>query len=306
MSLSYIKRAEQGNRSALSFIATILICVGGLFVGQSIPIFLAAFIKAGMKGEDISNIDTTAKLIGYFPFPVSFGLLMTGFVVLIICLWICMKLFHRRKFSTLWSDQDRFRKKDFLLGLFISILLFVGTDLLTHFLSPADHKWVFDPAVYYLFVPLALVFIPLQTLSEELFFRGYLYQAFGLVGHNKWLAWLASGIVFGLFHFGNVEMDISFWKMGIVYIGSGLMIGLSVMFSKGIEFGWGFHLVNNLYLSLITNFKGSSLDGPTLYTIPKPSSDRILLEFGLMFLIFTLILVLVYRNNVKNLFVRAA
>jgi membrane protease YdiL (CAAX protease family) len=129
-----------------------------------------------------------------------------------------------------------------------------------------------------------------------------LYQGIGLATKNKWLALLFSASIFGLFHFGNSEMIIDFWKMGIIYIGSGVMIGMSVMLSKGIEFGWGFHLINNLYLSTISTFPGSSLSGPTLYAIPKPTGDRILLEFFIQFVIFMLILLVVYRKNVKTLF----
>lgn len=302
MSLSYIHRAEQGNRSALAFIATFIMAAGGLFLGQSVPIYFAALIKASRRGEQVESLDTAEKLIGYFPFPVSFSLIMVGFVLLLMFLWFGVKFFHRRPFSSLWSDEGRFRGKEFLAGVGISLVIFISSDVIAYFLSPQDHQWVFEPAKYFAFLPLALIFIPVQTLAEELFFRGYIYQGVGLATKNAWLAWLISGVLFGLFHFGNVEMDMGFWKLGIVYIGSGLMIGLSVLLSKGIEFGWGFHLVNNLYLSIITNFPGGSLDGPTLFRIPKPTADRILIEFLIMFAIFAAILFIRYRRNVKNLF----
>jgi membrane protease YdiL (CAAX protease family) len=305
MSLSYIKRAEQGNRSALSFIATIILCVGALIFGQSVPLMAAIFFKQAMLGKEIpgaSELGTIDKILGYFPYHISFSLLMMGFVFLIIALWVCVKFIHRRRFATLWSDQDRFRTKEFLKGLFISLALFVLADLVIHYFQPNYHQWVFNPAKFWIYLPFALVLIPLQTLSEELFFRGYLYQSIGMGTKNPWIALLISATIFGLFHFGNTEMSISFWKMGIIYIGSGVMIGMSVLLSKGIEFGWGFHLVNNLYLSTISTFPGSSLSGPTLYAIPKPGADRILLEFCIQFCIFMLILLLVYRKNLKSLF----
>jgi membrane protease YdiL (CAAX protease family) len=309
MSLSYIKRAEQGNRSALSFIATIFLCIGGLYLGQSIPLTFAIMMKNAINGKEAivsGDVSTMDKLMGHFPYPISFSLIMLGFVTLIVMLWLSMKFIHRRKFSTLWSDQDRFRWKDFLLGISISIVLFFTADYLVYLTDPTYHTWVFKPEKFWAYLPVALLFIPLQTLSEELFFRGYLYQTAGLATKNKWTALLISATVFGVFHFGNTEMSMGFWKMGIIYIGSGLMIGLSVMFSKGIEFGWGFHLVNNLYLSTISTFPGSSLNGPTLFSIPKPTGDRILMEFGLQFLLFTAILVVVYHKNLKSLFVKSA
>jgi membrane protease YdiL (CAAX protease family) len=304
MSLSYIKRAEQGNRSALSFVATIFLCVGALIFGQSVPLLAAIFFKQALQGKEIpgaEDLGTTEKILGYFPYHISFSLLMLGFVFLIIALWVCVKFIHRRKFATLWSDEDRFRTKDFLKGLFISLILFVSADLVIHYFDPTYHKWVFDPAKFWIYLPFALVLIPLQTLSEELFFRGYLYQGIGMASKSPWTALIMSSVVFGLFHFGNSEMSISFWKMGIIYIGSGVMIGMSVVLSKGIEFGWGFHLINNLYLSTISTFPGSSLSGPTLYAIPQPEADRILIEFCIQFCIFTGILLVIYRKNLKTI-----
>ncbi len=303
MSLSYIKRAEQGNHSALSFVASITLCVGVLFLG-GMPLLIAIALKSISKGEvsDVSSLKTMDRLMGHFPYHISFFLLMLGFVMLVITIWFCIRFIHRRKFVTIWSDQDMFRWKDFLIGLFISLALFVASDMVIHAIDPTYHKWVFDGSKFWIYLPFALILIPIQTLAEELLFRGHLYQAFGLATKNKWTALLLAGIIFGLFHFGNSEMNIDFWKMGIIYIGSGLMIGLSVMFSRGIEFGWGFHLINNLYLSTICTFPGSSLSGPTLFAIPKPSGDRILIEFAIQFILFALILLVVYRKNVKSLF----
>ena len=165
---------------------------------------------------------------------------------------------HRRKFGTIWSDEDKFRPKEFIRGLLIFFVLFGIAHFITYAVNPSDYKFVFNADQFFIFLPAALIMVPIQTLSEEMFFRGYLYQAFGIAFRKKWMALIISSIFFGLFHFGNPEMAIDPWKMGFVYIGSGFMIGLCVMFSKGIEFGWGFHLINNLYLSLIVTWPGRS------------------------------------------------
>jgi len=328
MSLSYIKRAELGNRSALYVFfancATLILSLGALVLGQSLPLTVAIIIKLSAKGEKLDDVlkklgglKTAEDLLSFFPYHIGFTLIMMGFIFLVFALWFSLKFIQRRKFSSLWSDENRFRSKNFWIAVFISLLLFGGSDLIIHFADPTYHTWVFDAKKFWIYLPFALILIPIQTLSEELFFRGYLYQTVGL-GTNylnkelswslnsKWVALIISAIIFGVFHFGNAEMSMGFWKMATIYIGSGLMIGLSVIISKGIEFGWGFHLVNNLYLSTISTFPGSSLSGPTLFTIPKPSGDRILIEFGIQFLIFTLILLAVYRKNVKTLFDRNA
>jgi membrane protease YdiL (CAAX protease family) len=309
MSLSYIKRAEQGNRSALSFVGSIIMCFGTMFAA-GIPLFFGIFLKKAMGKKVV--IGNAQQLMSNFSEPVGYSLLMTGFLMVLLSVWFSVKYIHRRKFGTIWSEEDRFRPKDFLKGLLFSICLFGVSDLLMHYYDPSYHTWVFNSKRFWTFVPFVLFFVPIQTLAEEALFRGHLYQASGLAVNwinktlhtrlsSKWIAVIFCSLLFGLFHFGNAEMGISFWKMGLVYIGTGLMIGLTVVFSKGIEFAWAFHLINNLYLSTIVTFKGSSLDGPTLFTIPAPHADRVLTEFAIQFGIFLIALMILYRKNIKGL-----
>jgi membrane protease YdiL (CAAX protease family) len=305
MSLSYIKRAEQGNHSALSFVGSIILCFGALLLG-SLPLMMAIIFKKVLTKSDEPIGTNLDQLMGHFPYPVSYALLMSGFVILLGAVWFSIRFIHKRKFGTLWSDRDKFRIKDFLKGLISSILIFAISDLLMHQFDPGYHTWAFNANQFWTFLPFAIIFVPLQTLAEEALFRGHLYQAVGLATKNKWTALVICSVIFGVFHFGNSEMGINFWKMGLIYIGTGFMIGLTVVFSKGIEFGWAFHLVNNMYLTIIVTFPTSSLNGPTLYTIPQPSADRILLEFFIQFAIFVLALAVLYRKNLKTLLIEPA
>jgi uncharacterized protein len=319
MSLSYIKRAEQGNRSALSFIATILLCIGGLIIGQTVPIYFAIYLKKSANGEHISqgDLDTIGHIMGHFPSHISLPLVMMGFVFLLLMTLFGVRYIHRRNTRTLWSEQEKFRWLDFLKGAGITLLLMGiahGSILL---FSPGEYKWVFDPVKFYPFMVVVLIFVPLQTLSEEMFFRGYLYQGFGTAFNyfnrernasinSKWVSFLLTGICFGAFHFNNPEMGINLWKVAVVYIGSGLMIGLSVLLTGGIEYGWGYHLVNNLFAFLFVTFPGSASDGPTLYLTTTPSANYLLTEFLISFLIFVTFLCILYPKKIKTLFNREA
>ena len=61
--------------------------------------------------------------------------------------------------------------------------------------------------------------------SEELLFRGYLTQAFGLPG-GFWAAWLVPGVWFGLLHFANPEVSAYGVLMTMpIYIDMGLLLG---------------------------------------------------------------------------------
>jgi len=301
MSLSYIKRAEQGNRSALSFVGSVMLCLGAVMLA-AMPLYTAIIIKNLITNSDKPIGTTMDQLMGHFSYPVGYSFLMSGFVVIVLMVVFCIRVIHRRKFGTLWSDEDRFRPKEFIKGLVFSIILFSLSDFIVNHNTPGYMTWVFNPDKFWIFLPFALIFIPIQTLAEELIFRGHFYQTFGLVTKNKWVSLVICSVIFGALHFTNAEMGIDAWKVGAVYIGSGLLIGFTVLISKGIEFGWAFHLVNNLYLSTIVTFPGSSLDGPTLYMKPKPSADWILTEFLVEVLILVLVVGVIYRKNLPSLF----
>src|SRR5688572_16649098 len=118
MSLSYIKRAEQGNRSALSFIGSIIMCFGTMFAA-GLPIGLGIAIKKAMGKEVVWG--NVSDLMSNFSEPVGYSLLMTGFLMVLLSVWFSIKYIHRRKFGTVWSEKDRFRIPDFLKGLIFSI-----------------------------------------------------------------------------------------------------------------------------------------------------------------------------------------
>jgi uncharacterized protein len=101
-----------------------------------------------------------------------------------------------------------------------------------------------------------------------LIFRGYLTQAFGLLGRGIWLAWIVPALMFGLLHGVNPEIEaFGFSTMMVYYIGMGLFLGWITLKSKGLELAVGLHVANNLYASLMVTFPDSAIPSPALFTI---------------------------------------
>src|SRR5688572_27725786 len=101
MSLNFIKRAEQGNRSALPYIATTLMWVGGMFMLQMMVGTIATLIASEKKGESVT-LNSVDAIIAQFPHPWGFAILMSTFAGLIGILWLCLRFFHQRKLSSVW------------------------------------------------------------------------------------------------------------------------------------------------------------------------------------------------------------
>lgn len=90
------------------------------------------------------------------------------------------------------------------------------------------------------FVLAVLIGAPLQAAAEEVFFRGYLMQAFGAATGNVWVGLVASSLLFALFH--GIQNPALFAHR-LVF---GLVMGALVIATGGVEAAIGAHIVNNV------------------------------------------------------------
>lgn len=109
-------------------------------------------------------------------------------------------------------------------------------------LSLLGKPWPFGAAQdqWLWFAVAVLVLSPLQAAAEEVFFRGYLFQAIGSVSVNRWLPILLSAVLFALFH-GTQNLALFADRFAF-----GLLAGFLVVLTGGIEAGIAAHVVNNL------------------------------------------------------------
>jgi membrane protease YdiL (CAAX protease family) len=98
--------------------------------------------------------------------------------------------------------------------------------------NPFDAKLVFLLLV-------TLVLTPLQAAGEEYLFRGYLTQAFGTIVPTAF-AVLVPALLFGLAHGLGQGLPIFIDRFAF-----GLVAGVLVVLTGGIEAGLAMHLVNN-------------------------------------------------------------
>lgn len=101
------------------------------------------------------------------------------------------------------------------------------------------------------FLLAVLIGFPLQAVAEEVFFRGYLMQAFGAAAGNKWFALVASSVLFALFH--GVQNPALF----VHRLAFGLVAGGLVLAVGGLEAGIAAHVINNLGAFGYAMFTGS-------------------------------------------------
>ena len=142
---------------------------------------------------------------------------------------------------------------------------------------------------------ISVVMIPLQTSAEELFFRGYLMQGFGVIFRNRWLPLITTSIIFGMLHIWNPEID----KLGVnliwYYIGTGLFLGVITLMDEGLELALGFHAANNLVTALLVTASWTSFQTESL--LIDNSEPSLIKELLITFLVVYPILILLFSRK---------
>jgi len=111
--------------------------------------------------------------------------------------------------------------------------------------------WNFKPIPFFTLLAVSLLFLPFQTSFEELLFRGYLMQGFGVMFRNKWLPLILTSVIFGLMHGMNPEVEKLGYISMVFYIGTGLLFGIVTLMDEGTELALGLHAVNNIVAAVL-------------------------------------------------------
>ncbi len=217
-----------------------------------------------------------------------------AFILGIIGVWIAIKLLHKKSLTQVTTGRTSFDYNRVLYAIWIGLCVYFAVFILEILVFKAELTYQApNPWEYLTFFLFAIVLVPYQAGFEEIFFRGYLLQAFTLVGKNKAMLALASGVVFTIPHLLNPEP----WAYGLIpYVISlvtvGAFLALMTLLDGGIELAVGYHAINNLFISLIANTEISVSQTPSLFVLPPveyallPGIMVQLVSYGVVFVIF--------------------
>jgi membrane protease YdiL (CAAX protease family) len=234
--LALLGQGIDPNQSAVRFFGVVAIVVG--LVGYSIA---SSSVNLGvewlgwlLEGRSGAFSDYAVRATA---FETVWGLvaanLAIGSAILVVA--GLLRLLHRRRAIWLWSVTPGVRWR-FLLACFLAgLVVLVGLQFVLSgvpVLRPQDGIAGFVVAI--------LVTSPIQAAAEEVFFRGYLMQALGLVWRRQWFPVVASALLFALFH-GTQNLPLFFHRFSF-----GLIMGALVWRTGGLEASIGAHIANNL------------------------------------------------------------
>jgi membrane protease YdiL (CAAX protease family) len=261
----YLNLARLGKNDWWRFIlAVLIILIAWQLVGATPTLLLVLWVMFD------GNPTTTLNPDGSFPgvnINISFTVMMLASWAFIVGIFLAVRFIHQRKLLTLVTPEHSLNWRRLFQGFTVWFLLAVITGIIEALLHPGRYVLTLDLPHLLPFVFLALALIPIQTSAEELFFRGYILQGFGLRIRNIWLLTIISGVIFMLPHFLNPEAKTNFLLMGIYYFSIGAAMAYITLRDGRLELALGMHAANNLFAGLIANAVVTVMPTPSIFTV---------------------------------------
>lgn len=281
------------------YLLGVMVIIFGLVI---LSPFLIGLIKNALAPAD-SDIGDLGKYLSKNAF---FLVNMLPFVIGFFSLLFCSRFLFHRPLRTFLTARPRFDFKRFFFSFGLWSALMLASFFLTFIDSNHQLVWNFQSEKFFYLLLIAVVFVPVQTGFEEIFFRGFLLQLFGKMTQKGIYLVLITGTLFGLLHLMNPEIEKLGLFAAIYYVVSGLFTTLIAILDDGIELSWGFHLANNLFGIIIVTNEWQALQTDALFMDVSPPAPgwemyvTMFLLYPLMILVFCL--VYQWKNWKKVLF----
>jgi membrane protease YdiL (CAAX protease family) len=203
------------------------------------------------------------------------------FLFLIAGLWLAMKWFGR-PFKTLITHRSRFDFRQYFFGFFLWLVLLLGSTVINYFRSPDDFTFTFEPSQFWLGVVALIIWLPIQTGAEELFFRGFLPQILSPIVRNPFVLLVLSSFLFAAPHLANPEAADNLGLAFLVYSIIGFTMGVGILVTGSLEIALGVHLANNFFGLALVGYANSAVPGTAIWTTPAADLEASLVS-GILF-----------------------
>jgi uncharacterized protein len=191
---------------------------------------------------------------------------------------------HRRPWLSLVSVRLRLDWKRLAIGAGVQAILSSAFLFLVHFVTGQPWRSAATLPVPLSVLVLALLLTPLQAVSEEILFRGYLTQALGRIFRSRSMIVVAVGIIFAVLHFnayGPLTIPVMF--------AFSLILSLATLRDDRIELAIGAHTAQN-WLGVVVSIDSLVSMDTTTIQITWPYLFTVLLH-GILFYGLTRLLV---------------
>jgi uncharacterized protein len=286
---TYLDLARLGKNSWWRFLlAVLLIFFLWQILGALPSVFLLIWVL--LDGNPQTSFTSGGQFIGMDSI-LSFVVPMLASIFFLLGIFLAVRFIHQRSFGTLISPAQKLSLRRILQAFAVWFVLSGLMSLVEALLYPGRYVWTLDLSHYIPFFFLALFLVPIQTTAEELFFRAYILQGFGLRLRNVWVLSFISGFLFMLPHLLNPEAQANYLLMGFFYFFIGAVMAFVTLKDGRLELALGLHAANNLFSALFANYTVSVMPTPSLFTVNTLDPVYSVLTAAIGLIVFVLIFI---------------
>lgn len=261
---SYLDPACQGKNTFWRYFSSVLLILVLWQILGAMP-YVILLVWFAFTGK-IQSLGDASNLAAIAPLP-NFIALILADVFFFLAIFLAVRFIHRRPFLSLITPTRSIAWGRILQGFGVWFFLSAVASLLEALLYPGRYSWSFSAGLFIPFLILAVILVPIQTSSEELFFRAYLLQGIGLRVRNIWVLSAISGFLFMLPHLLNPEASANYPLLALFYFSMGFFLAYMTLRDGRLELALGVHAANNLFSFVIANSKVTVLPTPSLFTV---------------------------------------
>jgi len=289
--VKFIQQYLKGTENFGTYILTGIFVFLGVLVGNMVVLLLSHLMGGGIQlsteANPFSRFDTNTQLV----------LIMIPFVFALLALVLSIKYVHKRPILSLFTARSRFDWKRYFFAFGAWLAVLIGLLAIMAFTTTDQVFWNLDSSTFPMLLAISCIMFPIQTAAEEAFFRGWLLQGIGRrLKHAGWSI-LFTGIIFGLMHGANPEIDKIGYGVFAYYIVSGIFLGIIAHLDDGLELGMGYHAANNMFAAVIltNNWQAFHTDAMFIDTAPPSFGWDAILTLVIIQPLFLLVFGAVYK-----------
>ncbi len=236
----------------------------GLVLISAIFTLIAIGLVLGF--EQVTQIPR--RIIARADQPLTALMLFAPFLGVHVAFLVVLPLLHRRSYRSLFGPALRLNRRHFALALGMVAVMGLGNLLLTlgeQLLWPAapEITRITPLATWLAWLPVVAGLVLIQTLAEELIFRGYLLQQLRARFHTLWICAVLPSALFGLLHFSPATWGVNAYMYVLNTAVVGVILCLVTLRTGNLGAAAGLHFGNNM-IALVLGVRGE-LDGLTLF-----------------------------------------
>lgn len=276
MITKYHELARNGNTRPSRFAASVSVILylyfflGGIIA--AVPLVYVLLTNRQALFDTLLLTDVMGFLEKYIDPVINYIFTNLAIYCMLLGVLIAVKFIHYRPFRTLVNPSGKIEWRRFWTGFMVFGILLSAGSFIDYLMNPEAYSFTFDASKFWVALPIILIMTPIQAATEELVFRGYVIQSFGLKIKNGLILSVISGVLFTLPHLANPEIFASN-KLGIIsttamilnYFVIGALLALVTIRTNSLEAAMGAHAMNNLFCFLVVGYPDTALPTNTIF-----------------------------------------